>query len=164
MADISKITALIEKVEDMSPSGFAIAFHIRMTTAEFQFQTYPRDWTKTYSEKGYVMVDPTVIWSFSNTGAIRWSDLADLDSHDVFGQAKAYGINHGLAVGVEHDETRSVAGFARPDRAHTDAEMIELTECVSELHKLTASKNGMDEDLRAALHELSIKMTHPSTT
>ena len=164
MADISKITSILETVEDRSPSGFAIAFHIRMTASEFQFQTYPKEWMKTYSEKGYVMVDPIVAWGFANNGAIRWSELAHLDSHDIFAQSKHYGMNFGVAIGVEHDDTRSVAGFARPDREHTDKEIAILTECVSELHLLTASKKGMSEDLRAELHRLSVRMTHPSTT
>ncbi len=164
MADISKITSILETVEDMSPSGFAIAFHIRMTASEFQFQTYPKDWMKTYSEKGYVMVDPIVAWGFSNNGAIRWSELAELDTHNIFEQSKTYGLNYGVAIGVEHDETRSVAGFARPDREHTDAEIAELTGHVSALHRLTASKNGMSEELRNELHQLSIRMTHPGTT
>ena len=116
MADISRITSILETVEDLSPSGFAIAFHIRMTASEFQFQTYPKDWMKTYSEKGYVMVDPIVGWGFANTGAIRWSDLSAMDPENVLGQSAAYGARFGTAIAVEDDETRSVAGFARPDR------------------------------------------------
>ncbi len=162
MADFSNITSLLENVEDMAPSGFAIAFHLRLTTSELQFQTYPRKWNEIYSERGYVMSDPIVGWAFANTGVTRWSDLKSLDTLDIMGQCSEYGMKFGAAVGVESGDTRSVAGFARPDREYTDKELSTLNEYVQQLHDLTASKTGMSEDLRAELHRLSVEMTHPS--
>lgn len=51
MADIGKIKAILESVEDLAPAGFAIAFHIRLTSPDFLFQTYPKNWIDTYSER-----------------------------------------------------------------------------------------------------------------
>lgn len=162
MADFNSITTLLETVEDMAPSGFAIAFHLRMTTSEFQFQTYPKKWTEIYSERGYVMSDPTVGWSFQNNGAIRWSELESMDTLDIYGQSKKFGLNFGAAVGVESTSSRSVAGFARPDRRYTDQELDQLVDHVQQLHDLTKSETGMSTELRSELHQLSVRMTHPS--
>lgn len=162
MKDFSHITTLLETVEDMAPSGFAIAFHIRLTASEFQFQTYPKKWIETYSERGYVMSDPIVGWAFQNTGAVRWADLKSMDTLDIMGQSAEYGMKFGAAVGVESGPSKSVAGFARPDRNYSDTELTLLTEYVQNLHDLTASQNGMSAELRAELHRLSINMTHPS--
>lgn len=164
MADISKVKSLLESVENLSPSGFAIAFHIRLTSPDFLFQTYPKNWIDTYSEKGYVMVDPIVRWGFTQIGAIRWSQLGDLDEQNILEQLLAYGMAFGVAISTETAGSRSVAGFARNDREYTDDEIATLTQHVQDLHDHTASKTGMAEDLRAELHNLSVSMTHPAAT
>lgn len=163
MADIEKIKSLLESVENMSASGFAVAFHVRLTSPDFLFQTYPEDWNAIYSEKGYVMVDPIVRWGFTELGSIRWSDLKDQDEHNILDQSLAYGMAYGAAVSLEADGTRSFAGCARPDREYTDAEIQELSGYIHELHSQTTSKTGMSDELRAELLALSIKMTHPSS-
>ncbi|PVA08025.1 autoinducer binding domain-containing protein [Thalassorhabdomicrobium marinisediminis] len=160
MPELSKIKSHLETMEAMSPSGFAIAFHIRLTSPDFLFQTYPKAWTDTYSEKGYVMVDPIVRWGLSETGSKRWSSLKHLDDHDIFAQSQEHEMGFGVAISTETDGSRSVAGFARNDREFTDEEIEELSRCVKHLHDLTASKTGMSDDLRARLHDLSVKMTH----
>jgi LuxR family transcriptional regulator len=152
MANIGRVKSLLEQVENLSSSGFAIAFHIRLTSPDFLFQTYPKDWIDIYSEKGYVMVDPIVRWGFTQTGAIRWSGLGDLDDQNILKQSLAYGMAYG------------VAGFARKDREYTDDEINVLTQHVQDLHEQTASRTGMDETLRNELHDLSVNMTHPAAT
>ena len=92
MADISKIKALLEHAGEISESGFAIAFHIRLTSPDFLFQTYPKEWTDIYSEKGLVMVDPIVRFGFTETGSIRWSALRENDEHNVLEQSLAFGM------------------------------------------------------------------------
>lgn len=164
MADIGKIKVLLESIENLAPSGFAIAFHIRLTSPDFLFQTYPKDWINLYSERGYVMVDPIVRWGFTETGSIRWSLLGAMDDQKILEQSLAFGMAYGVAIAIETDGSRSVAGFARPDREYTDEEIKQLSQCVQALHDMTASKGGMAENLRTQLHQLSVKMTHPPTT
>lgn len=158
--EIGKIKVLLESVENMAPSGFAIAFHVRLTSPDFLFQAYPKEWTDLYSEKGFVMDDPIVRWGFSETGFIRWSDLSEIDDKKILEQSLAYGMNFGVAIAHEAACSRSVAGFSRADREYTDEEINQLTQCVKALHDLTASKDGMDADLRDELRQLSVKMTH----
>lgn len=161
MADISRIKTLLTTLESLSPSGFAIAFHIRLTSPDFLFQTYPKAWIATYSEKGYVMADPIVRWGFTQTGSIRWSSLGGLDDLNILEQSLEYGMSFGVAISTETDSSRSVAGFARNDREFSDAEIAVLSQHVQDLHDLTATKTGMTEEMRKQLHNLSIQMTHP---
>jgi len=164
LAAMREIKERLETVEEMSPAGFAIAFHVKLTSPEFLFQTYPKVWTDIYSEKGYVMVDPIVGWGFANIGAIRWSLLGDLDPENVIEQSRAYGMNFGVAISTETEESRSVAGFSHDSREFTDAEIDVLTTNVEALHALTRSSDGMPQELRDELHRLSIEMTHNTAT
>lgn len=162
MANIGKIIGHLQKIETLSPAGFAIAFHIRLSAPEFLFQTYPKDWINLYSKKGYVIHDPIVRWGFANSGCIRWTHLTDLDDQDVLKQSVAYGMVYGCAIATETGTSRSVAGFARSDREFTDAEIATLQAHTQDLHDLTATKTGMPKAVHDELHRLSVKMTHPS--
>ena len=162
MADMSEATEVLEALEGLSPAGFAIAFHVRLTAPDFLFQTYPKPWIDTYSEKGYVMADPIVRWGFTETGWIRWSDLAEMDDLDILPQSRAYGMTYGVAIAIETDGSRSIAGFARGDREFTDADIAVLSRHVERLHALTETKQGMSDDMREELHRLSVRMTHPA--
>lgn len=164
MADIDKINDLLSQIQDLAPSGFAIGFHIRLTSPEFMFQTYPKGWLDVYAQKGFLMVDPTVRWGFSETGAIRWSEMEHLDDVGVLKQSAAYGMIYGLAIANETGESRSIAGFSRPDREYTDQEIAVLVDLVQKVHDQTASQTGMSTELQAELRALSVKMTRPTAT
>lgn len=159
MVDISKVKSLLESVQKLAEAGFAIAFHIRLTSPDLLLQTYPKEWTDIYSEKGFVMVDPTVRWGFSDTGSIRWSELSDQDDQNVLGQSVTFGMAYGVAISVETDNSRSIASFSRPDREYTDAEISELAQCTQMLHDLTASSEGMDAKMRDELVKHAAKLT-----
>ena len=68
MSSRSEIERYLAQLGELSPSGFAIAFHIRYTTPAFLFQTYDRRWLDLYSQKGLVMQDPIVSFGFTETG------------------------------------------------------------------------------------------------
>lgn len=161
MADLSRIRKLLERVGMNAPSGFGIAFHFRLTSPDFLFQTYQKDWVDLYSKNGYIMHDPVVRWGFINTGACRWSEITLPDDMKILEKSEPYGIRYGIALTVEGGGTRSGGGLARADREFTDAEIEELTALVQELHDLTASKDGMKPDVQMALNRMSIEMTHP---
>jgi LuxR family transcriptional regulator len=119
------------------------------------FQTYPKAWTDIYSEKGFVMVDPIVRWGFTETGSIRWSELSEQDEQNILMQSATYGMTYGVAIAVESDNSRSMAGYSRPDREYTDAEISQLTQCTQSLHELTTAHDGMDAELREELLTLA---------
>ena len=164
MADIEKIKTLLKQVGALAPSGFGIAFHFRLTSPDFLFQTYPKNWIDIYSEKGYIMHDPIVRWGFSETGTARWSEIEIPDDLGILQESIPYGLKYGLAVTVDGGGTRSGGGAARADREFTDAEMTQMASLIQDLHDITASQTGMTDTLREELQQLSIAMTHPSTT
>lgn len=157
----AEIRSHLAALQLMAPAGFAIACHIRYTTSQYLFQTYAKEWIAHYGQNGLVMKDPIVAWTFANDGAIRWSDLTPLDSADVLKAAKRFGMNYGVAIGVESDDSRSVAGFSREDREFTDDEIGVLTGHVTDLHRQTAQIATLDPATRDALKRLSIAFTHP---
>mgnify|MGYP000105318292 CR=1 FL=1 len=161
MADKPDIRTVLKRLEQQSPTGFAIAFHIKFTTPEFLFQTYPKAWIDIYSEGGYVMQDPTVSWGFANEGSRRWSDMAAEDSAGILEQCKAFDMNYGLTVALERGGSRSLASFTRSDREFSDAECAALQADLTALHDMTLGNGGMDDRLRDDLHDLSVQMTHP---
>lgn len=163
MSEYDTITDRLKRVEALSPSGFAIAFHIRFTAPDFLLQTYPKAWIDLYSERGYVMSDPTVRWGFENTGHVRWSDLSADDPDGIFVAAAEHGIRFGVSIATDSEGSRSFSSFARADREFTDEEIATLAGHLESLHRATASETGMDVKMRDALHRQSVAMTHPGT-
>jgi LuxR family transcriptional regulator, quorum-sensing system regulator SdiA len=155
------IAALLQELDARSPAGFAIALHIRFTAPTFLFQTYPRRWMDHYTAQGLVVRDPTVRWAMANTGRARWCELEAIDEDGVLEQAKDYGIMNGLAVALWRDGSRSIASFARADRDYEPAEADEIEALFAELHEMTAGCEGPNEADRAALHELSVRLSRP---
>jgi LuxR family transcriptional regulator len=161
MADKEDIRSILLRLEEQSPTGFAIAFHVKFTTPEFLLQTYPKEWIDLYSERGYVMVDPTVSWGFNNEGTKRWSELADDDSVGIFKECQKFNMNYGVSVALEQGGSRSLASFTRHDRDFAEAECQELSELLEKLHDMTLSDGSMSAEQRQNLHDLSVQMTHP---
>lgn len=150
----------IAELNDLSPAGFAIALHISFTAPAFLFQTYPQAWSDEYSARGLHLSDPTVAWGFSNTGAVRWSEIEAQDRAGVFARARAFGILYGVTVAVQSGGSRSLASFSRADREFTDAEIDQIAELLGEVHDETAGGVGLSAADRAALKAMSIRLTH----
>ena len=158
----SHIGRKLERLVELGPAGFAIAFHVRFTTASFQLQTYPTAWLEVYSKEGLVMQDPIVAFGFSDeTGVRRWSELPGAEDNPVLVRAAEHGLAHGAAVVVATGESRTMAGIARPDRAFDDAELAELEEIIQQLHDITAADGEMSEEARAELRRISVEQIHP---
>lgn len=161
MSTNDEIDLVLKDLKKLSPSGFAIAFHIKFTTPAFLFQTYPKEWLAVYNQRGLVMQDPIVGWSFANNGTIAWSSLKDQDPAGVLTAAATFDMNYGVAIGVEDSGSRSVAGFARADREFTEDEAKTLHDGVVLLHQMTATAKSVSPEQRDALRRLSISLTHP---
>lgn len=158
----SRIEQEIHRLGELGPSGFAIAFHVRFTTASFQLQTYPQEWLEVYSSEGLVMQDPIVAFGFSDEiGVRRWTDLPGAEGNPVLIRGAEHGLAHGAAVVVATGESRTMAGIARPDRAYSDAELAELEAIIGRLHDITSEDGEMSEDAREELRRISIRQNHP---
>jgi len=158
----TEIRSVLSELKQFAPTGYAAALHINFTTPDFLFQTYPADWLAIYSQQGLVMKDPTVLWGFENLGAVRWSDLSELDHDGVMEAATKYGMKFGLTVAVEREGTRSIASMSRGDREFADAELAHAKDMISKLHDLTAGARTLTDETRDVLRRQSIQFTHPS--
>lgn len=160
MPNKATVAETIARLQKLSPAGFATALHIRFTSSTFLFQSYPASWIKEYTERGLHLQDPNVIWGFTNVGWIRWSELAKQDPAGVIAGAGRHGMTYGAAVGIVHNNSRSIGGFSRADREFTDDELGELCQVLESLHIQTAGSSILSAADQAALHEMSVRMTH----
>ena len=119
----ASIATVLSELDELSPGGFAIALHIKYNAPTFLFQTFPEKWVKHYSRQGFVIRDPAVHWAFSNTGYIRWRDLVEGDTSGVMEQSRLFGLTYGFTASIHNDHSRTLAGFARPDRDYLDVEI-----------------------------------------
>lgn len=156
-----RIATVLGNLQARSPTGYAIALHVRFTTPTYLFQTYPESWSELYSSAGLVMQDPTVAWAFENTGTVRWRDLEPTDSAGVLRLAAEHGLKHGFTLSQDRDGSRSLSSFSRGDRDFTDTEIAEITALADELHDLTANGASLSQDIRDHLRDMSVRFTHP---
>lgn len=159
--DQREIATILSDLDSQCPSGYALAFHVRYAAPNFLFQTYSGEWIDIYSQRGYVMVDPTVKWGFENIGLTRWSALAGDDPEGVLDAAKEFGLTYGFAFALDTNGSRSVTSFARADREFTDEEMESISSLAQRLHDLTANLDELSPETAAVLRQMSIRFTHP---
>ncbi|TNC52828.1 transcriptional regulator [Rubellimicrobium rubrum] len=155
------IPAELAELKIIAPAGFAVALHVHFTTPAYLFQTYPTKWIEEYGRDGLVMQDPVVAWSFANTGTIAWKALAPSDRAGVLARAAAHGLNHGIGVSLIERDSRSVAFFARTDRAFSPDEVARIEAGVATLHDATDPDQPLGPEAREGLRRLSVAFTHP---
>ncbi|MCC7320484.1 MAG: autoinducer binding domain-containing protein [Rubellimicrobium sp.] len=156
-----RIVTLIDGLRGFAPSGYAIALHVRFTAPTYLFQTYPRDWIDLYSQRGYLMSDPTVLWAFGNTGHVRWSDLEAEDRAGVLREAATHGMSHGITFATGLDGSQSLGSFSRADREYDADEVARIERDFLDLHRLTLGLDGLSPATAEALRQLSVSVTHP---
>lgn len=153
-----RISALLARLHQASPAGFAIALHVRYTAPKYLFQSYAKDWLDVYSREGLVLHDPVVRWGFENEGTIRWSELED--PAGIMTRAAEYGLKYGAVIALVRNGGRSMAGFARSDRELTDAEVAAMKADLSELHDVTERAEALSPSVHTTLKQMSIFLTH----
>lgn len=163
MADaaVATVERLLDEVRVASPAGFATVLHLRFTSPSFVFQSYPKAWMKEYIGRSLHMQDPSVLWSMTNTGWIRWGELEANDPGGIIAEARRVGgMTYGVAWAVVIDDSRSFAGFSRGDRDFNEDEIAELGELLSRLHVATAGSDQFSPEAKAELKALAVRLTH----
>lgn len=155
-----EIRNILGDLKETATGGFALAFHVRFTTPNFLFQTYPKDWLDYYSQNGLVMSDPTVAWGFENTGAIAWTDLKATDTAGVLAKAAEFGLTFGATCATQSNDSRSIGSFSRADRDFTSTEREMFMERLEMLHRATADMKTLSPETAAALRTMSVQFTH----
>ncbi len=151
MTDTIGLDRGLAQLSDLAPKGYALGLHVRFASAHLLIQTYDPRWTEMYSERGYMLADPTVFWGFGNDGAIRWSEIDLPDPHDILGKARSFGMAYGLAVALGPTASRTIGGFARDDREFDDDEISRIQEIVGELHEASTPPEQLTPAQRMAL-------------
>lgn len=155
MIDVRTLRRKLQLMSAISDWKFALGLHVRFANPTLLYQTYPQEWIDFYTANGLVFRDPTVRWAMTHTGICDWSELAEQDESNVFGQAAEFGLRYGKAVAVG-DETRSAGFFAHPSRRIEQAEVEEAHALLKELHDMTKGVELMPAEelkrLRAELH------------
>jgi len=151
MTDTFGLDRGLAQLSDLAPKGYALGLHIRFASAHLLLQTYDPRWTEIYTERGYMLADPMVFWGFGNDGAIRWSSIQLPDPHDIFGQARGFGLNYGVAVSLGPTSSRTIGGFARDDREFEDREIEKIQKIVAQLHAASEPPEQLTAAQRMAL-------------
>ncbi len=141
----------LARLANLAPKGYALGLHIRFSSAHLMVQTYDPKWTEIYSERGYMLADPTVFWGFGNDGSVRWSEIDLPDPHGIVAQAAAHGLKYGVTAACGPTSSRTIGGFARDDREFIDAEMAEIEEIITELHEAATPPEQLNPAQRMAL-------------
>lgn len=131
------LDAELRQLSALANAGYSIGLHIRFTTPLLSFNTYDSRWMEYYADNGYAMRDPMVAWGFSDTGFIRWSDVALPDPFGILVHAGRHGLKFGCSVACGPIRSRSVGSFARDDRQFTDHELETLFEIVQRMHEMS---------------------------
>ena len=137
----------------LSPAGHFLALRIGFAFPMFEQNALPKKWVERYAARGLVLADPVMHWLYSNTGAIRWSDIEIEDPREVLNQAANHGLNYGLAVccaDAGESGQRSFGSFARSDREFDQCEILQLEAELKALHEsLVPPKNLTRAELEA---------------
>lgn len=143
-----------ERVEALAPSGHYLALRVGFAFPMEEVNRLPADWVEHYTAQRLMLHDPVIRWVYSNTGSIRWHEIALDDPMHVLLQARDFGLRHGVAVSAFDNNSlgqRSFGLFVRGDRTFTDAEMRILTEHVHRLHAFRAPPTNLTAAEREAL-------------
>ncbi|OOY18172.1 autoinducer binding domain-containing protein [Thioclava sp. DLFJ4-1] len=136
MIDVHEMRQSLQRLGEVSDWKFALGLHIRFANPTLLYQTYPQEWMNFYTANGLVFVDPTVKWAMTHTGICDWSELADQDESNVFGQAAEFGLRFGKAIAIG-ETSRSAGFFTHPSRKIEDAEAEQARALLEELHEMT---------------------------
>lgn len=157
MVDISRrdrrVAALLSELGAICDRGYALAIHIRYTRPTLLYQTYATAWGDHYSEKGYMMSDPTVHWGLANVGAIDWQHLVDQDPEGIIADARSYGLINGWTYAVGPLTTRSLGSMARATR-FSEADHARCCAIIDEIHAQTDGFDSFDRQMQDKLRNL----------
>lgn len=122
----------------LAPTGYYIALRVGFAFPLVEMNELPAAWVDHYTVQRFMMFDPVIRWVYSNTGAVRWSELPVEDPKRILAQAATFGLRYGVAISCfDHNAEgqRSFASFTRPDREFEDDEIEALSSHLTHLHE-----------------------------
>ena len=150
-----EVAQLLGRLGALCDTGFAVAVHIRYTRPTLLYQTYAREWTDQYSEKGYMLSDPTVHWGLANVGSMDWDKLAAQDPEGIIKAAHEFGLINGWTYSTGPVTSRSLGSMTR-SVPFTDNQHSELCAIIDEIHALTEGFETFPAAEQEALRNLPL--------
>jgi LuxR family transcriptional regulator len=154
------IDDIIAQISEIAPEGFNFGFHVRFSRPALVKMTYRADWSRLYSERKYILCDPSVIWAMMNDGAARWSEIDLADPLGVMEAAATHGYNYGVAIGRGDIESKTIGSAARSDREFDDDEITAIQDAVSLVHEMLGQGPGLKPHHIAALQMVEEGLTY----
>lgn len=151
---VDAVSQRLLRLSHLCDSGYALAIHIRYTRPSLLYRTYGQDWIDTYSERGFMLSDPVVVWGLGKTGAINWADLADQDPEGVLTAARAHGLHNGWTYATGSATSRTIAGLTKTGADFTADQRAEISAIVDEIHALTDGLESFAATEQEALRAL----------
>jgi LuxR family transcriptional regulator len=132
------VAQLLGKLGSVCNRGYALAAHIRYTRPTHLYQAYDQAWVDHYSEKGYMLADPTVHWGLAHVGAVDWADLVARDPEGIIAAAERHGLLNGWTYAVGDAASRTIASMTR-DVAFDAAQKARCMAIIDEIHARTGA-------------------------
>lgn len=136
----------LEGIAKIAPGGFYLALRVGFAFPMEEVNALPQSWVEHYTLQRFMLSDPVIRWVYSQTGAIRWSEITIDDPRQILRQAHSFGLRYGLAVSVFDNNRagqRSFGCFVRDDREFQDAEITEISGEVARLHHAKAPPTNL---------------------
>ena len=132
-------------------AGYSLFLQTRYWGTKFVFSTYPDAWLECYDHNHFMVIDPVVLWSLTNSGTTRWSEIATAQtgpSKHVMTRAKDFGLKFGAVVVTKSRYQKyknCMISIARNDRDLTDAEIAEVADILDRIVQQHDSRMGLTD-------------------
>ncbi len=147
------VAALLGRLQARCDTGFALAVHIRYTRPSLLYRTYARDWVDHYSEKGFMLSDPTVHWGLSNNGAMDWAQLTAQDPEGIIQAARDHGLANGWTYATGPATSRSLGSMTNRTPFAPDARS-DICQILDDIHRETDHFETFPLQVQEALRNL----------
>ncbi|PIB26625.1 hypothetical protein BFP76_12090 [Amylibacter kogurei] len=142
-----KVTA----IEKLGKSGFVLAINLTVRGPNFWYTTYPKKWQTKYQRSNYFALDPIFMWSVTNEGMKRWSEIQLPDMRGILKEANQdFGMKYGAVISRKIQYKRSFLAAARSDRDFTDGELAQLNQTFEEI------LNGVNDNPNLSAGEIQV--------
>lgn len=120
---------LEQSVRQLGFECFLLGVEVRrplVTPVHYVTTDYPERWRTLYEQRGYMAKDPTVRFCQEHTSPLHWTESLYTDSRELWEEAGAFGIRHGMSIPVhERSGVKSMVSLTRDQPIDRDVRELE---------------------------------------